>query len=280
MKRIIIPALLIILTLTGCGADNSVKNACRGVVVIDAGHGKPSSRMSAQEKAEAGYVYNERARTWGDWRHYKNGEFGVDCEGSGCTHRGDCFYPMTHGDRDTEPELNLNNAFAAKKYLEEMGYEVRMTRQSNDENPSMNARVSHCFKDGDMLNEPDAKLYVCLHTNAGGGRGTSYIRLEGNYAQRFADNDYVQKSNRAGEIINGKIAALTGLRGNAPISGREELVLFNKCPVPIAYIEAGFYDDKVDLEIIKASHDDIGKAVAEGVDEFIKDNAKIGEDTK
>ena len=50
---------------------------------------------------------------------------------------GSCWYPIENGDRDIEPEINLNNTLNAKKYLEEMGYEVRLTRNSNDENPSM-----------------------------------------------------------------------------------------------------------------------------------------------
>ena len=49
------------------------------------------------------------------------------------------------------------------------------------------------------------------------------------------------------------------------------MILFNKCPVPIAYMEIGFYDSS-DLSILQSSSDEIGKAIAEGVDEYLKNN--------
>lgn len=243
------------------------------VIVLDAGHGKSSSAMSAEEKKDEGYEYNEQLGAWGEWRHYKSGTFGDECHGSGCTltapPNGSCWYPMGNGDRSTEPEINMDNTLAAKKYLEEMGYEVRLTRENNEENPSMTKRVSYCFPNNDTSVEPDAALYVCLHSNAGGGRGTSYISLAGEYMQSFIPDNYIELSNRAGDIINRKVAAASGLGANAPIGGEGYLILFNKCPVPIAYMEIGFFDSSSDLAILRSSSDEIGRAVAEGVNEYI-----------
>lgn len=73
-----------------------------------------------------------------------------------------------------------------------------------------------------------------------------------------------------GNIINQKVAAVTGLSQNSPIN-TPYLILFNKCPVPIAYMEIGFYDSS-DLSILQSSGDEIGKAIAEGIDEFLKNN--------
>ncbi len=243
------------------------------VVVLDAGHGKSSSEMSSDEKTAEGYEYNENRGSWGEWRHYKNGTYGDDCHGSGCTltapANGSCWYPMGNGDRDTEPDINLQNTLAAKDYLEEMGYEVRLTRTSNEQNPSMNKRMSYCFPNNDITQQPDAALYVCIHSNAGGGSGTSYISLEGTYGQSLIPPDYVETSNTAGSIINSKVAAASGLRANGPIGGEGYLILFNKCPVPIAYMEIGFFDNSSDLAILNSSHDEIGRAIAEGVDEYL-----------
>lgn len=243
------------------------------VIVLDAGHGKSSSEMSSDEKTAEGYEYNEDSGSWGEWRHYKNGTYGDDCHGSGCTltapSGGSCWYPMGNGDRDTEPDINLQNTLAAKDYLEAMGYEVRLTRTSNEQNPSMNRRVSYCFPNNDITAQPDAALYVCIHSNAGGGSGTSYISLEGVYEQSLIPPDYVETSNTAGSIINGKVAAASGLRENGAIGGEGYLILFNKCPVPIAYLEIGFFDNSSDLAILNSSHDEIGRAIAEGVDEYL-----------
>lgn len=209
-----------------------------------------------------------------EWRHYKNGTFGENCHGSGCTglspENASCWYSMGNADRDTEPQINLDNALATQKYLEQMGYEVRMTRTSNEQNPSMDKRVSYCFPNNDTTSNPDAAAYVCIHSNAGGGRGTSYIALGTDYEQKFIGSDFVEKSNEMGNIINQKVAAATGLSQNSPIN-TPYLILFNKCPVPIAYMEIGFYDSS-DLSILQSSSDEIGKAIAEGVDEYLKNN--------
>lgn len=265
--------LLLCLLLTGCGNETVTETPEpeRYIIVLDAGHGKPSQEMTETEKLEQGYEYNEDKRQWGEWRHYKSGTFGEDCHGADCTHLapdgGSCWYAMVYGDRDTEPEINLNNALSAKKYLEQKGYEVRMTRSTNNENPSMNMRSSYCFPDNDITKDADAALYVCIHSNAGGGRGTSYIELSDEYGQSKINDDYVVNSNLAGDIINKKIASVTTLHENTPIQS-PYLILFNKMPVPIAYLEIGFYDDKDDLEMLKASSDKIGKAIADGVDEY------------
>ena len=242
------------------------------IIVLDAGHGKSSSAMTDSEKEAEGYVYSEVTESWGEWRHYKNHTFGEDCYASGCTFtappNGSCWYSIGNGDRDKEPEINLENVLAAKDYLEEMGYVVRLTRSSNNENPSMNKRVSYCFPNNNIMQSPDASLYVCVHSNAGGGSGTSYIALEDEYMQDYIPDDYVTLSNRAGKIINAKVAMETGLRENSPIGNEGYLILFNKCPVPIAYLEIGFYDNASDLSIINSSHDAIGQAIALGIDEY------------
>lgn len=242
------------------------------IIVLDPGHGKSSSEMSDDEKNAEGYEYNSAKGGWGEWRHYKNGTFGQDCYGEGCTglcpENGSCWYPIGNGDRDTEPEINLNNALAAQKYLENLGYEVRMTRTSNEQNPSMDKRVSYCFPNNDITLSPDAELYVCIHSNAGGGSGSSYIALDGSYEQSFITDTFVTDSNNLGNIINSKVAAASGLSENSPIN-TPYLILFNKCPVPIAYLEIGFFDNSSDLSILQSSSDAIGKAIAEGIDEYL-----------
>ncbi len=245
----------------------------RLVIVLDPGHGKPSSEMSDDEKRAEGYEYNENEGGWGEWRHYKDGTFGDDCHGEDCTHLapegGSCWYPIGNGDRDTEPDINLNNALAAKARLEELGFEVRMTRTTNDENPSMNKRVSYCFPMGDITQPPDASAYICIHSNAGGGRGSSYIALEPPYTQKYISADFTERSNEMGRSLNAAAATAAQLGENAPINS-PYLILFNKCPVPIAYLEIGFYDDASDLALLRSSSDEIGRAIANAAYEFLK----------
>lgn len=61
-------------------------------------NGKSSSEMTSDEKTAEGYEYNESKGNWGEWRHYKNGTFGENCHGSGCTglspENASCWYSM------------------------------------------------------------------------------------------------------------------------------------------------------------------------------------------
>ena len=240
-------------------------------VVLDAGHGKSSWLMTDAEKSEQGYFCKNG--TWGEWRHWKNGTANEECFGSGC--RGDraCWYPMVNGDRVTEPEINLQNVLYAKWYLEnELGYNVRLTRSTNDENPSFSKRVSYCYPNCDMTAQPDAVCYVCIHSNAGGGRGSGYIAASGTYRQKWITSGYVEQSNLLGNYINNRITAETSLskHGNGRINGLDYMILFNKCPVPAAYLEIGFFDSS-DLNIIRAEHNNIGRAIAYAIDEYMCD---------
>ena len=246
------------------------------IIVLDPGHGKPSSLMSAEEKELEGYSYNTLKAQWGEWRHWKSGSSSEQCEGTGCikTHTpgGSCWYPMVNGDRSTELELNLNNALAAKKYLEAMGYTVRMTRSTNDENPSFSKRISYCYPNNDNTLPADALLYMCIHSNAGEGSGSAYISAQAPYDQYGITSEYVNDCNTLGSIVNEKIVSSTSLKkhGSGIINGMGALIAFNKSPVPCGYIEAGFYDNQNDLYILQNETEAIGRAIAEGIDEFVK----------
>ena len=246
----------------------------KGIIVLDPGHGISSSAMSDTQKQQDGWIYNSQKGGWGEWRHFKSGTIWQDCMGSGCIGRapknGGCWYPIGHGDRDTEPELNMNNVLAAKKYLEEMGYTVRVTRTSTN-NPSMTKRLEYCYPNNDITSNPDADLYVCVHANAGGGSGSYYIALNGQYDQAGIPADYVEKGNQAGKCINDRIVSETALSAasGGRYDGYPELILFFKSPIPIAYMEIGFYDSASDLAILSSSSDAIGKAIAEGIDDYM-----------
>lgn len=251
--------------------------APKKIVVLDPGHGKSSSEMSEQERIDEMWI-NDSSRGWGEWRHWKSGETWIDCEGAGCTGRapkgGTCFYRMADGDRSTEPEINLNNTLSAKKYLEELGYEVRLTRSSNDENPSMTKRLIYCYPNNDTNSKPDADVFVCIHSNAGGGRGSAYMSLSGEYDQAgtLTPEEYVSESNKLGSHINNRIVTETSMPAwsGGKYDGFPTTILFCKSPIPIAYLEIGFFDNESDLNILKTEYDSIGKAIAYGIDDYFK----------
>ena len=248
----------------------------KGIIVLDPGHGKSSSAMSESEKTRDGWLYNSQKGGWGEWRHWKSGTTWQDCLGSGCSGRapqnGGCWYPIGAGDRDKEPQINLNNTLAARRYLEQMGYEVRMTREDNNTNPSMTKRLKYCYPDNDTTRPPDADAFICIHSNAGGGRGSYYIALSDTYDQAGIPTDYITAGNTLGADINKRIVSETNLSAagsNGRYDGYPTLVLFCKSPITIAYMEIGFFDNASDLAILNNSADAIGKAVAEGINDYM-----------
>ena len=252
-------------------------SASKGIIVLDPGHGKSSSSMTAEEKEAAGFV--KTSKGWGEWRHWKTGTSGTSCEGSGCSGRhpanGGCWYPIGNGDRDKEPQINLANALSAKAKLEQLGYTVRMTRTTNNENLSFTKRLSFCYPNNNNALEPDADLCVVIHSNAGGGRGSAYISAGGTYDQKMKDGVstvYAQRCNEAGKAINSRIVNQTSLSacGSGVINGLESLIAFCKSPVPLAYLEIGFFDSASDLSILNSESDKIGQAIAEGIDDYMK----------
>lgn len=248
------------------------QNKKERIIVIDPGHGKSSSLMTDDEKAQSGFTYIE-GKGWGEWRHFKSGTMWQDCEGAGCTGRvpsnGSCWYPIGYGDRDTEPDINYNNALSTKFHLENLGYTVRLTRSPN-ENPALSKRLECCYPNNDISLEPDADAYVCLHSNAGGGSGSCYISLSGLYDQANVTDTYVTDGNEMGKYINNSIIENTplGANGNGRYDGYPELVIFCKSPVPVAYMEIGFYDNPNDLAILQTKNDEIGKAIAQGIHSY------------
>ena len=100
------------------------------------------------------------------------------------------------------------------------------------------------------------------------------MSASGEYDQRGITPTYVADSNRLGELCNERIVNATSLDNydNGVISGKPELIAFCKSPVPCGYLEIGFFDNEAELTIIRNESDKIGKAIAEGVDAFMKEN--------
>lgn len=251
--------------------DNITAPSVKRIIVLDPGHGKSSSSMSETERINNGWVYNSTRSQWGEWRHWKNESVWNDCEGENCNHYGDCWYPMANGDRNTEPDINLANCLSAKKYLEEMGYTVRLTRSTADENPSITKRLSYCYPNQDISVSPDADAFICIHSNAGGGSGSAYIELSGEYTQSGISDSYTEDGNRLGQMINDEIVSETSLsrHGSGKIGSEGYLIAFNKSPVICGYMEIGFFDNTSDLAILTNEVDKIGKAIANGIDKFM-----------
>ena len=150
-----------------------------------------------------------------------------------------------------------------------MGYTVRLTRSTNEENPSITERLKSCYPNKNTSAAPDVLAYVCIHSNAGGGNGSAYIQLSGAYDQAGIPSNYADAGNALGKGINDKITSQTSLSAYSGGSiDLPELIAFCKSPVVCAYLEIGFFDNSSDLSILQSESDAIGKAIAEGISEY------------
>lgn len=281
----------------GQNEENSEQTTNTKIIVLDPGHGEIISEDNGWDKEndegkykQNGFIRNAETGEWGEYRHWKSGTDDKECYGTDCNNnttviveKGE-WYIATDGNREVaktggdEAKINMANALAAKKYLENMGYTVRLTRDENS-HPSFAKRSKYCYPNNDTNQNPDAELYVCIHSNATdkhNATGSAYISLSedsNHYTQEHIDKvKYGIEGNNAGRIINQKIVEQTSLENysGGEIEDEPDLIAFHKNPCPTAYLEIGFFDNADDLSILNSESDKIGKAIADGIDEYFK----------
>ena len=134
-------------------------------------------------------------------------------------------------------------AQSAQKYLKANGYSVKVG--DNSKEGSYTKRVTDS-------NNWGADLHICIHTNAGGGKGTEVLCYSGS------------KNNKYVKAVYNRVAKLTptadrGIRAN---NGLYEI---KHTSATCVYIECEFHDNKTTEAWIDSHLDALGKAIAQGV---------------
>ncbi|MFH1149381.1 MAG: N-acetylmuramoyl-L-alanine amidase [Actinomycetota bacterium] len=166
-----------------------------------------------------------------------------------------------HGARDTgalengvgEKDVNLDIALRARRLLEEKGYRVVMTRDS-DTNPSLAERCA-------IANGSGASVFVSIHNNA------RPPDVQGTTTYHFRDSSdgrllalYVQK-----EVVRSIERPDRGTRGS-------RLYVVSNVTMPSALLEAVFLTDPDEAALIKDPdfRERVAEGVAAGVDAYLK----------
>lgn len=134
-------------------------------------------------------------------------------------------------------------AQAAEKYLKANGYTVKVG--DNSKEGSYTKRVTDSNKWG-------ADVHICIHTNAGGGKGTEVFCWFGKQK-----NKYVQ-------AVYNRVAKLTPTSDRG-IKSHAHLYEIKYTSATCVYIECEFHDNKTTENWIDSHIDAIGKAIARGV---------------
>ena len=141
--------------------------------------------------------------------------------------------------------------------LEDMGYNVVMTRDKLTDSIANTSVVDSLQARVDLGHEVLADLFISIHCNAGGGSGTEvYCFSENGYAGRLA------------KIVQKNIVAETGLY-NRGVKTANYFVIRNTL-MPAILIETGFIDHAKDAAILASSsgQQSIADAVADAVSEY------------
>lgn len=132
-------------------------------------------------------------------------------------------------------------AVAAEKYLKSAGFEVK--RAPTGQNMYTSISESNIW---------GADLHICIHTNAGGGKGCEVYTYAGTKVR-----------NKWAEPIYNCIAALTPSSDRGLKTANYAELKGTKCPA--VYCECEFHDNAERAKWIIEHTDELGKAIATGV---------------
>lgn len=129
---------------------------------------------------------------------------------------------------------------ACEIYLKKYGFDVLRGKDGT--------YVERCKQ----ANKYKPDLYICIHTNAGGGDGTLLMCWPGNENNAIIKKIY----NAVAKISPGK---------DDGIKGRTDLYEIKNSAALCVYLEIAFHDNKKEAEWLDSKAQEIGKAIAKAV---------------
>lgn len=160
--------------------------------------------------------------------------------------------------RCEEKKLNLTTTHYVKKYLEQMGYKVSMTR-SRDFFVPLDKRVK-------LANKARAGVFVCIHYNSCPSNKVEGIEIFYNES----NNERAKHSKRLASDVLNKTLFRTSAESRGVKKGN--LFVIRETNMPSILIEAGFLTNAKERDNIRHRDylDKIAKGIAEGIDKFVK----------
>lgn len=163
--------------------------------------------------------------------------------------------------RKPEYQLTLEIGLALQKELWNRGYQVVMTRESNEVNISNKQRAQ-------LLNQANADIGVRIHADGStsGAKGVTMLCPS-------TSNPYVAKlsksSKKLSDAILEKYIAATGLRSRG-VAYRDDLTGTNWSTIPVTLIELGFMTNREeDLYMSsKSGQKAMVTGIADGIDSY------------
>ncbi len=156
-----------------------------------------------------------------------------------------------------EEEITWRIADKLRQRLKKMGYTVVMTRENLTDSIANTSTLDSLQARVDKAHSVLADLFISIHCNMGGGRGTeTYCFSTTGYSARLA------------ELVQKKVTEKTGLY-NRGVKTAGFFVIKNTA-MPSILIETAFMDNPKDLAVIISDEgqEQFAEAIAEAVSEY------------
>lgn len=185
------------------------------------------------------------------------------------------FIGVGHGGSDSgassggliEKNLALVTALACKNHLVSHGVEVRMSRET-DEDDTISQEVQEC-------NQYRPNLAVEFHYNAGGGDGLEIYRFRGGGKSLRAAQKIETRMILAGQNSRGVKVKLNN-------SGSDYYMWIRETLDPAVLIEVGFVDNSTDRQLFDTEEEQrkLGQVIAYGILDYFNISFKVATTTQ
>ncbi|MCF7852444.1 MAG: N-acetylmuramoyl-L-alanine amidase [Simkaniaceae bacterium] len=177
-----------------------------------------------------------------------------------------------HGDYDhgaeyfksQEKQLNLVTAKLVKKHLNNLGYRVLLTRNS-DTFVSLIERAS-------IANQSGCSLFVSIHYNSAKNRNVTGIEV---FYYPKGDVKRQNASKKLASHVIDHVVEMTGAKSRGIKNGN--FCVIRETKMPAILIEGGFMTNPKEIRLLKDLKylNKVAKGVASGIDRYFKKNPAI-----
>ena len=151
-----------------------------------------------------------------------------------------------------EQDITFDIGIRLCDMLRNCGHSVKMSRETKETSLG-NTTAQSLKKRCDMANEWGADLFISIHTNAGGGKGTEcFVYSKNSSVSKVAEHIQAEITKRLETVSRG-------------VKEGKSLYVLKNTNAPAVLVETAFIDNPCDREKLINKADDFAKAIFTGI---------------